>query len=158
MGWHCPLAKDRLLFLPLDTNCIFCSQEQESHDHLFFKCPWTSSLWGDTVHWLHIHCHMSSLTSAIRDLISKRNKMEHKMRRASLGILVYLIWEEKNKRLFDNSYTSVEKVFRRLQFLFFIVFHFQERDHFSIDVGLRVCGWWVVVGYYCLRVWSLQLV
>jgi len=32
-------TKDRLFFLPLDPSCVFCSQEQESHDHLFFKCP-----------------------------------------------------------------------------------------------------------------------
>ena len=31
--------KVRLHFIPTDTSCVFCSQDQESHSHLFFKCP-----------------------------------------------------------------------------------------------------------------------
>jgi hypothetical protein len=39
-------TRDRLPFLPSDPLCVFCQQEEESHDHLFFACEWTSCLWG----------------------------------------------------------------------------------------------------------------
>ena len=93
------------------------------------------TLWGNIVRWLHILRRMSTLSSAIRGLTPKKKRMDYKMRRASLGIAVYLIWEERNKWLFDNSFTSVEKIFRKFQVLFFTVFHFHGKDHFSIDVG-----------------------
>lgn len=130
-------TKDRLHFIPADTNCVLCGQDLESHCHLFFKCQWTSSLWGNIVRWLHIHRRMPTLSSAIRGLTPKKKKMEFRMRRASLGIAVYLIWEERNKRLFDNSYTSVEKIFRRFQVIFFIVFHFHEKK--------SLLHWWLVM-------------
>ena len=96
-------TKDRLPFIPPDTSCVLCNQDQESHGHLFFKCHWTSTLWGNIVRWLHIHRQMPTLSSTIRGLTPKKKRMKYKMRRASLGIAVYLIWEERNKRLFDNS-------------------------------------------------------
>ena len=83
---------------------------------------------------------MSTLSSAIQGLTPKKKRMEYRMRRVSLGIAVYLIWEEINKRLFDNSFTSVEKIFRRFQVLFFIIFHFHEKDQFSINVDQFMAG------------------
>jgi hypothetical protein len=128
-------TKDRLLYMSADSSCVFCNQDQESHRHLFFKCSWSSTLWNNIVQWLHIHHRMGSLSSALRRLRPKRKLVLSRMRRASLAISVYLIWEERNKRVFDNSFSSVEKVFRRFQVLFFMVFHFHDKDHFSIDVG-----------------------
>jgi hypothetical protein len=46
---------------------------------------------------------MSTLNSALRGLISRKKALEARMRRVSLGIVVYLIWEERNKRIFDNT-------------------------------------------------------
>uniref|UniRef100_A0A6N2LZA0 Reverse transcriptase domain-containing protein n=1 Tax=Salix viminalis TaxID=40686 RepID=A0A6N2LZA0_SALVM len=76
---------------------------------------YSSSLWRNIVRWLHIHRRISSLPSAIHGLFPKRRKMVSRIRRASLAISVYLIWEEHNKRLFDSSSSSVERVFRRFQ-------------------------------------------
>ncbi|KAJ6923559.1 hypothetical protein NC652_017016 [Populus alba x Populus x berolinensis] len=41
------------------------------------------------------------------------------MHRVSLGILIYLIWKERNKRVFDNSCIPVSLVFHRFQILFY---------------------------------------
>jgi hypothetical protein len=49
------------------------------------------------------------------------------MRRVSLAITVYLIWEERNRRVFDAQSREVDSVFRRFQILFYIVFHFHEK-------------------------------
>ena len=57
------------------------------------------------------------------------------MRRFSLGLTVYLIWEEKNKRIFDDTCITVETIFRKFQVLFYIVFHFHEKDHHILNVG-----------------------
>jgi hypothetical protein len=46
---------------------------------------------------------MSILNSAVRGLTPRKKVLEARMRRVSLGIVVYLIWEERNKRIFDNT-------------------------------------------------------
>jgi hypothetical protein len=78
---------------------------------------------------------MLTLTSAIRGLNSGGNNLEARMRRVSLGLTVYLIWEERNKRIFDGKNTSVGNIFRKFQILFYTVFHFYEKDHHILNVG-----------------------
>jgi hypothetical protein len=57
------------------------------------------------------------------------------MKRVSLGLTVYLIWEERNKRIFYGSCTSVGNAFRKFQVMFYTVFHFYEKDHHILNVG-----------------------
>jgi len=76
-----------------------------------------------------------TLTSAIRGLNSGGNNLEARMRRVSLGLTVYLIWEERNKRIFDGKNTSVGNIFRKFQIMFYTVFHFYEKDHHILNVG-----------------------
>jgi len=61
--------------------------------------------------------------------------MKALMRRVSLGITVYLIWKERNKQVFYGKIKEIDIVFRRFQTLFYIVFHFYEKDHFLLQVG-----------------------
>jgi hypothetical protein len=67
---------------------------------------------------------MSTINSAIRDFLSGKNNLVGRMCRVSLAILIYLIWEERNKRVSDNSCTSVSFVF--LQIPDSLVLHFHE--------------------------------
>jgi len=62
-----------------------------------------------------------TLTSAIRGLNSGGNNLEARMRRVSLGLTVYLIWEERNKRIFYGKNTSVGNIFRKFQIMFYTV-------------------------------------
>ncbi|KAJ6856768.1 hypothetical protein NC651_038440 [Populus alba x Populus x berolinensis] len=107
-------TRDRLWFIPTDPSCAFCRCEAESHAHLFFACNWTGRLWDRIKDWLHIGRRMSSISSALRGLYPKRSNLVSRMRRVSLGITVYLIWEERNKRIFDAKSREVEAMFRRV--------------------------------------------
>jgi hypothetical protein len=109
--------------------------EEESHEHLFFRCPWTSSLWNKTKDWLRINRRMTTLKSAVRGLSTRKKNLEARMRRVSLSMIVYLIWEERNKRIFEGKSVLPALVFRKFQILFFMVFHFHEKNHFLISVA-----------------------
>jgi len=106
---------DRLRFLDIDPLCVLCRLDDETHNHLFFRCPWTSLLWRMAKSWLRLHRSMSTINSVIRGFLSSRNNLVGRMRRVSLGILIYLIWEDRNKRIFDNSCIPVSLVFHRFQ-------------------------------------------
>ena len=126
---------DKLRFLYTDSSSVFCQVDEESHSHLVFSCHWTSLLWQMIGNWLRITRRMSTLTSPIRGLCRGGNNVDGRMRHVSLGILVYIIWEERNKRIFDRTCTSITSLFRKFQTLFFLVFHFHKSDLFSLHVG-----------------------
>jgi len=128
-------TKDRLSFLNPDMTCVLCSQGEESHGHLFFICAWASSLWTKIRSWLRITRHMPTLNSVLRGLNSCHNGLKSRMRRVSLAIIVYLIWQEKNKRVFDNNYNSVDRMFCKFQFQFYTIFYFHKKDPSRINVG-----------------------
>ena len=125
-------TRDRLWFIPSDPSCAFCRSEAESHAHLFFACRWTGRLWDRIKDWLHIGRRMSSISSALRGLYPKRSNLVSRMRRVSLGITVYIIWEERNKRIFDAKSREVDAMFRRFQILFYTVFYFHEKDRLQL--------------------------
>ena len=128
-------TRDRLRFIHTDTFCIFCRQEEESHEHLFFGCRWTSSLWNNTKDWLRINRRMSTLKSVVRGLSTRGKNLEARMRRVSLSMIVYLIWDERNKRIFEGKSALPAQVFRKFQILFFMVLRFHEKNHFLINVA-----------------------
>jgi hypothetical protein len=57
---------------------------------------------------------MSTINSAIRDFLSGKNNLVGRMCRVSLAILIYLIWEERNKKVSNNSCTSASFVFLQI--------------------------------------------
>lgn len=104
-------TRDRLQFLSTDTQCALYGQEEESHSHLFFACDWTSLLWRKVESWLRITRNMGTLNSAIRGLTSNKKGLQLRMRRVSLALVVYLIWEERNRRIFDNIDKSINLIY-----------------------------------------------
>jgi len=128
-------TKDWLRFFQIDTLCVLYGQTEESHSHSFFTCSWSACLWLQIKLWLRINRRMMTLTSAIRGLNSGGNNLEARMRRVSLGLTVYLIWEERNKRIFDRKNSSVGNIFRKFHIMFYTVFHFYEKDHHILNVG-----------------------
>ena len=128
-------TKDRLRFFQIDTSFVIFGQMEETHSHLFFTCSWSACFWLQIKLWLRINRRIMTLTSAIRGLHSGGNNLEARMRRVSLGLTVYLFWEERNKRFFYGKSTSVGNTFRKFQVMFYIVFHFYEKDHHILNVG-----------------------
>jgi len=51
---------------------------------------------------------MSTLNSVVKGLNLKRKNVVARMRRVSISIVVYLIWEERNKRVFENACSLVD--------------------------------------------------
>lgn len=78
---------------------------------------------------------MSALTSAIRDVKNKGKRLESYMRRVSLALLMYLIWEERNKRLFDSPSKPVSVIFCRFQVLFYTIMYFHEKNPLAYNIA-----------------------
>jgi len=132
-------TKDRLYFVDIDVSCVFCQDYEENHDHLFFACSWTSILWMKVKSWLKLNRGMTTINSAVLGLHLKGKSVVTRMKRVSLSIVVYLIWDERNRRVFENSCSLVEPIFLRFQVLFYMILRFHQHDiPFLIDWLLTV--------------------
>ena len=99
--------------MPPDTSCLLCGLQLESHDHLFFACPYSTQLWhrvsmkGDFstpaipwrqhIQWLSAHWKGKSLQLRIKLLC--------------LSLSIYHIWRERNRRFHTQTTTSVPNLF-----------------------------------------------
>ncbi|KAL9374122.1 hypothetical protein Peur_033742 [Populus x canadensis] len=117
------------------TSVSWVKDHEDSHSHIFFACSWTSLLWTKVKSWLRLCRDMPTISSAIRGLNLKGKNVVVGMKRVSLHIVVYLIWKERNRRVFENSYTLVESLFQRFQVLFYMILHFHECNHLQINVS-----------------------
>jgi len=127
-------TRDRLRFIPTNT-FIFCRQDEESHNHLFFACSWTSLLCSKIKSWLRINSHITTLNNVVRGLALWSKNLEARMRRVYLGLTVYLIWEERKQRIFDSTCNLVDVIICKFQVLFYMMLHFHGKNHFLINVG-----------------------
>jgi len=78
---------------------------------------------------------MLSLSRAARVLHNNKKGLQPRMRRVSLAVLVYLIWEERNRRIFNNTRKSVEAIFRKFQILFYTILYFHENNPQAYSVA-----------------------
>ncbi|GKA46941.1 RNA-directed DNA polymerase, eukaryota, reverse transcriptase zinc-binding domain protein [Tanacetum coccineum] len=96
--------------------CPLCNKVNDSHDHLFFNCDFSTSIWDK----LKIKMNMGNIPNDWRGLVDKvtecpcNNAIRSVLRRIILATAVYYIWKERNSRLFTNVKTQVMNVFQRI--------------------------------------------
>ncbi|XP_020254179.1 uncharacterized protein LOC109831256 [Asparagus officinalis] len=125
-------TRDRLSKFGISSmeDCVLCSSEKETRDHLFFQCPFTAFIWK--------LCKLKLLldSTVIQDLrtealqIQQKFKVKnrtYKLARLVLSATVWHIWQERNRRIFHNQRMHKILVFRRL--------------YEDINVLLRTCNW-----------------
>lgn len=78
---------------------------------------------------------MATLNSAIRGLTSNKKGLQLRMRRVSPALVVYLIWEERNKRVFDNIDKSINLIFRKYQIMFYTILYFHDKNPMAYNVA-----------------------
>ena len=87
--------------------CPLCDEEVESHDHLFFSCNYSSTVWQSVkqqaqIHWPSIRWN-ALLQWASNQFRSKKNVI-NLLSRHMLSSTVYFIWTERNNRIFQRHY------------------------------------------------------
>jgi len=78
---------------------------------------------------------MPFLNRGTRVLQNNKKGLQSRIRRVSLAILVYLIWEERYRRIFNNTVKSVKAIFRKFQILFYTILYFHEKNHLAYSVA-----------------------
>ncbi|KAK9682102.1 hypothetical protein RND81_10G050500 [Saponaria officinalis] len=81
--------------------CVLCCSDCESHEHLFFACPYASSVSSSVLAWFGLTRRPWSLSRELEWVIShcKTRRSIHRAFRAALLGTVYHVWRERNSRV-----------------------------------------------------------
>ncbi|GKE71479.1 lupus La protein, partial [Tanacetum coccineum] len=92
--------------------CPLCKVEQDSHDHLFFACNFSSQVWNIVVNKvdLPIGSHIWSDILGWILPIARKNNAIYIVGRLILAASSYYIWQERNIRIHANGARSAEQV------------------------------------------------
>lgn len=92
-----------------NATCILCGLHTETHEHLFFDCPTSQTVWQTINARANIYwscCTWPHLLQWGSTNYCKKNDIQHLITRLLLSATAYLLWHERNKRVFNNQYQS----------------------------------------------------
>lgn len=115
-------TRDRVRrFMPLiDEVCPLCGIAPESHDHIFFSCTFSRSVLHKIMELMGVSFAGNSLQHWIVLFHRARHPKSQvfQLRAAGLCTVIYVVWEARNRRVFQDTTCSVEYcVFRVCQLL-----------------------------------------
>ena len=105
-------TQDRWFTQDLDMKCLLCNNNEEDHQHLFFKCEWSKQLWN----LIKTKCKIQAPDLNWQSMISwlshdwKPQNLRTLSWRLSFALTVYSIWMERNSRLHNGSPLSVQTI------------------------------------------------
>ena len=99
-------TRDRLISwgLTVPDACVLCSDHAESHQHLFFECSFSASIWSRFCG-RFISSPPSDILAAVSMCLSYNGIYASQVRiilKLLLQVLVYSLWRERNGRIFRD--------------------------------------------------------
>ncbi|XP_059659045.1 uncharacterized protein LOC132305419 [Cornus florida] len=92
------------------TLCTLCNSQLQNHNHLFFECDYTEPLWTFLQARCGFHIKPSSwpylINWASQHWRSNSGFYNSSTSKLALAALVYNIWMERNRRIFQRKYLS----------------------------------------------------
>ncbi|XP_074265943.1 uncharacterized protein LOC141588398 [Silene latifolia] len=104
--------------LVIVNRCVLCESSLETHSHLFFECPYSAAIWQAIAMWLKVSpapClpqifHWFKVYNRGQGLIKKQG-------RCALMCALYLVWQERNKRIFKGIQPTPVTIIRKIKVL-----------------------------------------
>ncbi|GJZ55588.1 hypothetical protein Tco_0610781 [Tanacetum coccineum] len=96
--------------------CALCKHETDSHSHLFFECEYSKVFWGKILKKMGVFGSTYKWNDLVVEM-SKRNNgnpIDSVIRRLCFAASVYLIWQERNNRIFRDECRSIEELIKVL--------------------------------------------
>jgi hypothetical protein len=93
--------------------CILCGVQVETHEHLFFQCPYTSSVWREIAERTRIFwppLNWPNLLQWAAATLKSTKTFAHNLAKSILSTTVYFIWYERNNRIFHHVHKSVQSL------------------------------------------------
>ncbi|KAM6589879.1 hypothetical protein CsatA_012484 [Cannabis sativa] len=112
-------TKDRLqrFQMLIDPSCSLCTQLlPETHDHLFFRCPFSAGCLKHVKEWLSWGACSSDLQQLLKWIHkAKISKFRKKVLAAAAAHLVYSIWHSRNDQIWNNHLEVQDVIVQRVK-------------------------------------------
>ncbi|XP_009599827.2 uncharacterized protein [Nicotiana tomentosiformis] len=109
-------TRDRLAQrgMVVDQSCPLCRVEQESIDHLFFKCTVSAYIWDKLLQWQGVPRKAISWTDELHwfERHCKGKSSGATMYRLTMTAAVYFVWQERNPVIFQNKSRTYNTIIR----------------------------------------------
>ena len=100
-------TQERIIKWHPDKNmkCSLCGKVTDCHDHLFFKCNYSSKVWHKAKEVSRIQCLAEEWKSILEELIAMPNRRNIwiVVKKVVFAACVYFLWQEMNLRKFQDS-------------------------------------------------------
>lgn len=102
----------------VDPICSLCSREEESVNHLFFKCEFSRIIWDLVAEWSGVHRVAGDWEIVKNTLIMHCGSStgKQKLFRLVLSVVVYQIWMERNKRKLQGLKSNIYDIVKICRF------------------------------------------
>nr|XP_016479252.1 PREDICTED: uncharacterized protein LOC107800574 [Nicotiana tabacum] len=111
-------TKDRLSSwgLQVNPNCSLCDQELKGHQHMFFMCRFSAEVWGKLLAWIGLVRRVTGWNEELKWTADHRKDKGSKTMMYTMCItsVVYQIWMERNRRIFQQEKRSSEAIIRQI--------------------------------------------
>ncbi|XP_039028745.1 uncharacterized protein LOC120162724 [Hibiscus syriacus] len=95
-----------------DCRCVLCNETNETRDHLFSECSFAKSLWSSILNLSQLHVpHMTweeKICWASKEW--KGKSLLTTILKLAWTSFIYLIWEERNRRIYHRGSREVDQV------------------------------------------------
>lgn len=106
---------DRILSWNSSVNgvCVLCQEEEETCQHLFFSCKYSSKVWKETIGGILKEAYTTRCTEIIEVISRNRsNPSETFIVRYAFQTLAHSIWRERNARRHGEQPNDEKKLIK----------------------------------------------
>ncbi|XP_021974524.1 uncharacterized protein LOC110869590 [Helianthus annuus] len=125
---RCALAR-RSVNVP-DLLCLFCSEHDETGEHLFVSCQFAQIIWQNIATWCKIP---SFIAFDFKDILNMHGYnsgswKKKKVLNAIFLVTVWCIWKARNEAMFNSVQPSVTKILDEVKSMAFLWIKNRSRD------------------------------
>ncbi|XP_039065401.1 uncharacterized protein LOC120210805 [Hibiscus syriacus] len=136
-------TRDRLFRMRISTDqlCILCNEEPESRNHLFFDCAYASYIWNSIMILTNLRDTHRTWNSRIECSAKKwkGKSLISIILRIAWNAFNYLIWEERNRRIFKGGSRTTYQILKSIKE--FVRIQLNDKDINRIDhVNSSLCS------------------
>ncbi|KAJ9536546.1 hypothetical protein OSB04_un000298 [Centaurea solstitialis] len=122
-----------------ELRCSLCNACMDSHSHLFFECSFASDVWSRIkvkVNWLNAPTSWDVMMDVLAVTCTSSRPL---MQKLALSATVYMIWQERNTRLFTANHTHVIELVKNIMDVVQLREAWKKRKHVT---SLRLTRIW----------------
>ena len=93
-----------------DLKCVLCKRVPDSHNHLFFECPFSGKIWDEIKIMAKLHKAPDKWSDILSFMLHRpfTKSIWSVLQRLVIGACIYFVWQERNLRTFQDQARSCD--------------------------------------------------